>query len=132
MVVMHASTLERFAGLANRSGSTQEFEDVSVALPPAEGVFKLSVLRDPRSFSMPVQSGTASTTTSPAERLLVVAPGIAMSEAEYHERFAGIDLDALRGKMRPAVFRAFVMHVGAITASIESDANELLKDGDSR
>ena len=43
-----------------------------------------------------------------------VAPGIIVKEDEYAQRYAGIDLDRLRQRMSPELFKVFVRHIGSI------------------
>jgi hypothetical protein len=56
---------------------------------------------------------------------VVVAPGIVVRADEYEERYAGIDLEGLRGRMTPAVFKAFVRHLGSIRGTPDLDVDEI-------
>ena len=56
---------------------------------------------------------------------IVVAPGIAVRADEYEERYAGIDLQNLRGRMTPAMFKAFVRHLGSIPGRPDLDVDEI-------
>jgi hypothetical protein len=44
----------------------------------------------------------------------MVAPGIVMSSDEYQERFQDIDLEQVRKRMNPEIFKAFVRYMGLI------------------
>jgi hypothetical protein len=57
--------------------------------------------------------------------VIVVAPGIAVRSDEYEERYAGIDLEGLRGRMTPAMFKAFVRHLGSIPGRPDLDVDEI-------
>jgi len=52
---------------------------------------------------------------------VVVAPGIMVSAAEYQERYGGIDLEGLRQRMNPAVYKAFVRFIGSIPGREDLD-----------
>jgi hypothetical protein len=56
---------------------------------------------------------------------IVVAPGIAVRADEYEERYAGIDLESLKSRMTPAVFKAFVRHLGSIPGRSDLDVGEI-------
>lgn len=74
-------------------------------------------------------------TPGPRERVgrwKSVAPGIVLSSAEYERRFAGLDLNALRASMAPAVFEAFVRHVGMIDGNDTIDIVEAARVPDDR
>jgi hypothetical protein len=49
-----------------------------------------------------------------ATHRITVAPGIVMSPDEYQERFQDIDLEQVRKRMNPEIFRAFVRYMGLI------------------
>jgi hypothetical protein len=49
-----------------------------------------------------------------ATHRIMVAPGIVMSSEEYQERFQDIDLEQVRKRMNPEVFKAFVRYMGLI------------------
>lgn len=49
-----------------------------------------------------------------ATHRIMVAPGIVMSSDEYQERFQDIDLEQVRKRMDPEIFRAFVRYMGLI------------------
>jgi hypothetical protein len=51
--------------------------------------------------------------TGAAHRIMV-APGIVMSSDEYQERFQDIDLEQVRKRMNPEIFKAFVRYMGLI------------------
>jgi len=57
--------------------------------------------------------------------VIVVAPGIAVRSDEYEERYAGIDLEGLRGRMTPAMFKAFVRHLGSIPGRPDLNVDEI-------
>ena len=54
-----------------------------------------------------------------------VAPSIIVSNEEYERRFSGIDLELFRASMPPAVFDAFVRHLGVIDGSDQLDIVDL-------
>ena len=56
---------------------------------------------------------------------VVVAPGIMVSAAEYQERYGGIDLEALRKRMKPAVYRAFVRYIGSVRGGEDLDVTTI-------
>jgi len=58
---------------------------------------------------------------------VVVAPGIMVRPNEYEERYGGIDLEGLRDRMTPALFRAFVRHIGAVPGRPDLDVNEIAR-----
>jgi hypothetical protein len=49
-----------------------------------------------------------------ATHRIMVAPGIAMSSNEYQERFRDIDLEQVRRRMSPEIFKAFARYMGLI------------------
>lgn len=59
--------------------------------------------------------GEADTFESPPEeRRVVVASGIVVGAEEYEIRYAQLDLEGLRSKLSPELFRAFVRHIGVV------------------
>jgi hypothetical protein len=56
---------------------------------------------------------------------VVVAPGILVRADEFEERYGGIDLQGLRARMAPAVFKAFVRHIGSIPGRPDLDVDEI-------
>jgi hypothetical protein len=54
---------------------------------------------------------------------VVVAPGIIVTVGEYEERYGGIDLGELRGRMTPGVYKAFVRYIGSIRGREDLDVN---------
>ncbi len=58
----------------------------------------------------------------------VVAPGVAVRASEYAVRYAHLDLEALRNRLSPEVFRAFVRHAGAIRGPEDVDVTLLVND----
>ena len=60
-----------------------------------------------------------------ARPLVTVAPGIVVGVDEYEERFGRLDLDALREKMPPAVFKAFIRHVGAVSGRADLEVDKM-------
>ena len=59
----------------------------------------------------------------PPEERILVAPGMVVGRAEYDLRFAGLDIDRLRRSMAPALFEAFVRHIGVIPGHPNLDIN---------
>jgi hypothetical protein len=55
----------------------------------------------------------------------VVAPGILVRGDEFEERYGGIDLEGLRGRMTPALFKAFVRHIGSIPGRPDLDVDKI-------
>ena len=58
----------------------------------------------------------------------VVAPGVAVRASEYAVRYAHLDLEALRNRLSPEVFRAFVRHAGAIRGPEDVDVTLLVNE----
>jgi len=58
---------------------------------------------------------------------VVIAPGIMVRAEEYEERYGGIDLDGLKRRMTPAVFNAFVRHVGVIPGRPDLDVSRIVE-----
>jgi len=56
---------------------------------------------------------------------VVVAPGILVRADEFEERYGGIDLQGLRSRMTPALFKAFVRHIGSIPGRPDLDVDEI-------
>jgi len=54
-----------------------------------------------------------------------VAPGILVRAHEFEERYGGIDLGALRSRMTPAIFKAFVRHIGSVPGRPDLDVDEI-------
>ena len=65
----------------------------------------------------------------PTPRLVVdtviVAPGVIVSASEYQERYGGIDLEALRRRMAPAVYKAFVRYIGSVRGREDLDVDAI-------
>ena len=64
-------------------------------------------------------------TKPPPATWVTVAPGIIVRTDEYEERFGGIDLEELKGRMTPALFEAFVRHIGSIPGRPDLDVDEI-------
>lgn len=45
---------------------------------------------------------------------VLVAPSISVRAEEYEQRYGGIDLEQLRQRMSPDLYKAFVRHIGSI------------------
>ena len=58
----------------------------------------------------------------------VVAPGVTVRASEYAVRYAHLDLEALRDRLSPEVFRAFVRHAGAIRGPEDVDVTLLVNE----
>ena len=58
-------------------------------------------------------------------RAVLVAPGIMVRPDEFEERYGGIDLQGLKARMTPAVFKAFVRHIGSIPGRPDLDVDEI-------
>lgn len=56
---------------------------------------------------------------------VIVAPGVIVSASEYQERYGGIDLEALRRRMAPAVFKAFVRYIGSVRGREDLDVDAI-------
>ena len=56
---------------------------------------------------------------------VVVAPGIMVRADEFEERYGGIDLQGLKARMTPALFKAFVRHIGSIPGRPDLDVDEI-------
>jgi len=56
---------------------------------------------------------------------VVVAPGILVRADEFEERYGGIDLQGLKARMTPAIFKAFVRHIGSIPGRPDLDVDEI-------
>ena len=56
---------------------------------------------------------------------VVVAPGIMVRADEFEERYGGIDLQGLKARMTPAIFKAFVRHIGSIPGRPDLDVDEI-------
>lgn len=56
---------------------------------------------------------------------VVVAPGIMVRADEFEERYGGIDLEGLKARMTPAIFKAFVRHIGSIPGRPDLDVDEI-------
>jgi hypothetical protein len=56
---------------------------------------------------------------------VVVAPGIMVRADEFEERYGGIDLQGLKARMTPAIFKAFVRHIGSIRGRPDLDVDEI-------
>lgn len=56
---------------------------------------------------------------------VTVAPGIMVRADEYEERYGGIDLEGLRRRMTPALFAAFVRHIGTVPGTPDLDVDEM-------
>ena len=54
-----------------------------------------------------------------------VAPGVIVRASEYEERYGGLDLQGLRKRMAPAVFKAFVRHIGTVPGRPDLDVDEI-------
>lgn len=68
-----------------------------------EGVLQSSALQDePSKYEEP---------------WVYVAPDLYVTRSEYQRRFGDIDLDYYRQRMTPAIFLAFVRHLGAVPGS---------------
>lgn len=63
---------------------------------------------------------------------VTVAPGVAVRGDTYNDRFGPIDLDALRDKMPPRVFAAFVRHIGVVPGREEIDIAEITRIPDDK
>ena len=57
--------------------------------------------------------------------LVTVAPGIAMSAAEYHERFGDIDLEHFKGRMSPRAYGVLVRYMGLIPGDPDLDVTQI-------
>lgn len=55
-----------------------------------------------------------------------IAPGIVVTAAEYQERYGGLDLESLRQRMTPAVYKAFVRYIGAIPGRKDLDVSIII------
>lgn len=62
------------------------------------------------------------------DRWRIVAPGIAVRASEYEARFAHLDLETLRNRLTPEVYRAFVRHIGIIRGPDDVDVNMLVNE----
>ena len=75
------------------------------------------------------QLGTPLEGTSPPPRtrmhLLLVAPGVMVSDDEYKQRYDGINLQQFRQQMPPSLFKVFVRHIGSIRGHANLDVNEI-------
>ncbi len=69
---------------------------------------------------------------SAAPEWVVIAPGIAIRSEEYRERFEGIDLEGLRGRMSPGLFLAYVRHLGVVRGRGDLDTVEMSRVPDER
>ena len=69
----------------------------------------------------------AEPTPTDGRRLVPVAPGIVVGAQEYEERYGGIDIEGLRARMAPAVFKAFVRHIGSVSGREDLDV-DLISD----
>ena len=58
----------------------------------------------------------------------IVAPGIVVRASEYEARFAHLDLETLKNRLAPEVFRAFVRHAGAIKGPEDVDVTLLVNE----
>ena len=58
-------------------------------------------------------------------RAVLVAPGIMVRPDEFEERYGGIDLQGLKARMTPAIFKAFVRHIGSIPGRPDLDVDEI-------
>lgn len=58
----------------------------------------------------------------------IVAPGLAVRASEYETRFAHLDLETLKNRLTPEVFRAFVRHAGAIRGPDDVDVTLLVNE----
>jgi hypothetical protein len=58
-------------------------------------------------------------------RAVLVAPGIMVRADEFEERYGGIDLQGLKARMTPAIFKAFVRHIGSIPGRPDLDVDEI-------
>jgi hypothetical protein len=58
-------------------------------------------------------------------RAVLVAPGIMVRADEFEERYGGIDLEGLKGRMTPAVFKAFVRHIGSVPGRPDLDVDRI-------
>jgi hypothetical protein len=56
---------------------------------------------------------------------VVVAQGILVRADEFEERYGGIDLQGLKARMTPAIFKAFVRHIGSIPGRPDLDVDEI-------
>ncbi|MCJ7510611.1 MAG: hypothetical protein MUP14_06970 [Dehalococcoidia bacterium] len=54
-----------------------------------------------------------------------MAPGIMVRADEFEERYGGIDLQGLRSRMTPAIFKVFVRHIGSIPGRPDLDVDEI-------
>lgn len=62
---------------------------------------------------------------SPPDNLILLAPGFALSKAEYMKRFGNIDLELYKKQMSPELFLAFIRHIGIINGNPTLDIVEL-------
>ena len=58
----------------------------------------------------------------------IVAPGVAVRASEYAIRYAHLDLEAIRQRLAPEVFRAFIRHIGVIEGPDDVDVNLLVSE----
>jgi len=65
---------------------------------------------------------------APSDPWRIVAPGIAVRASEYEARFAHLDLETLRNRLTPEVFRAFIRHIGIIQGPDDVDVNMLVDE----
>ena len=56
---------------------------------------------------------------------VVVAPGIMVRADEFEDRYGGLDLEALKARMTPGLFKAFVRHVGSIPGRPDLDVDQI-------
>jgi hypothetical protein len=54
-----------------------------------------------------------------------VAPGVAVDSDEYEKRYGALDLEGLRNRMSPELFKAFVRHIGSIPGHPDLDVSEI-------
>jgi hypothetical protein len=58
-------------------------------------------------------------------RRVLVAPNVSVRFEEYEQRYGGIDLEQLRQRMAPELYKAFVRHIGSIPGDPDLDINEI-------
>lgn len=63
---------------------------------------------------------------APSDPWRIIAPGVAVRASEYDVRYAHLDLEALRARLAPEVFRAFVRHIGIIRGPEDMDVDQLV------
>ena len=62
-------------------------------------------------------------------KAMCVVTGLSLSDTEYAERFADLDLERYRREMAPEVFEAFVRFVGSMAGSPNLDIVKLTDGG---